>query len=88
MTATEAAGMTGDGTTHMQEGAPELSVREALLSRRSTRAFLPNSVPQPVVQRILTLAASSASNSNSQPWHVHVLTGAAKNRLSTALLHA
>ncbi|HEV7976083.1 nitroreductase [Amycolatopsis sp.] len=64
------------------------TIEDALLSRRSCRAFLPDPVPRTELERLLTLAARSASNSNSQPWHVHVLTGAAKHGLTTALLHA
>lgn len=56
------------------------TIEEALLTRRSCRAFLPTPVPRAEVERLLELAARSASNSNCQPWQVHVLTGAA-NRL-------
>jgi nitroreductase len=64
------------------------TIEDALLSRRSCRAFLPHPVPRIELERLLSLAARSASNSNSQPWHVHVLTGAAKRRLTAAVLHA
>ncbi|WP_306926713.1 nitroreductase [Arthrobacter globiformis] len=65
-----------------------MSVEEALLSRRSVRAFLPRPVSRSTVERILELASRSASNSNGQPWQVHVLSGAAKDRLTAALLQA
>lgn len=65
-----------------------VSVKEALLSRRSVRAFLPKPVSRSTVEGILELASRSASNSNGQPWQVHVLTGAAKDRLTAALLQA
>ncbi|MEU0797681.1 nitroreductase [Amycolatopsis sp. NPDC005961] len=64
------------------------TVEEALLTRRSCRAFRPDPVPRAEVERLLDLAARSASNSNSQPWRVHVLTGAAKAALSADLLGA
>lgn len=64
------------------------TVEDALRSRRSVRAFLPVPVPRSTVERLLALAARSASNSNSQPWQVHVLTGAAKRALTAALLQA
>jgi nitroreductase len=64
------------------------TVEEALRSRRSVRAFLPKPVERPLLERILALAARSASNSNCQPWQVHVLTGAAKRRVCDALLEA
>lgn len=65
-----------------------MDVEEALNSRRSVRAFLPTAVPRTEVERLLALAAKSASNSNSQPWQVHVLTGEAKAALTAALLQA
>ena len=64
------------------------TVEEALLTRRSCRAFRPDPVPRAELERLLDLAARSASNSNSQPWRVHVLTGAAKRALSADLLCA
>ncbi|MFC4949210.1 nitroreductase [Pseudonocardia sp. GCM10023141] len=64
------------------------TVEEALLSRCSVRAFLPTPVPRGDVERLLALASRSASNSNGQPWHVHVLTGGAKRRLTEALWEA
>lgn len=65
-----------------------MDVEEALNSRRSVRAFLPTTIPRTEVERLLALAAKSASNSNSQPWQVHVLTGDAKAALTSALLQA
>ncbi|MET3935636.1 nitroreductase [Arthrobacter sp. OAP107] len=65
-----------------------MSVEEALLSRRSVRAFLPRPVSRSTVEGILELASRSASNSNGQPWQVHVLSGTAKDRLTAALLQA
>ncbi|ROS44145.1 nitroreductase [Amycolatopsis thermoflava] len=68
--------------------APAATIEEALLSRRSVRAFRPDPVDRVVIERLLTLAARSASNSNCQPWQVHVVTGDAKRRLCEALVHA
>jgi nitroreductase len=64
------------------------TVEEALLTRRSVRAFRPEPVPRAEVERLLALASRSASNSNCQPWHVHVLTGEPKRRLTEALWRA
>src|ERR1700760_394432 len=61
---------------------------QALSTRRSCRAYLPTPVPRAMITRLLALASRSASNSNSQPWHVHVVTGAAKRRLTAELLQA
>ncbi|APX26177.1 hypothetical protein Ga0080559_TMP201 (plasmid) [Salipiger profundus] len=59
---------------------------EALTSRRSTRAFLDRPVPRAQITRILSLAAQAPSGNNTQPWQVNVLTGAALERLASALL--
>lgn len=58
------------------------AVDAAITSRRSIRAFLPTPVPRDTVERILEVAARAPSGTNTQPWKVHVLTGAAKQRLS------
>lgn len=68
--------------------SPMTTVEEAIASRRSVRAFLPTPVPRSEVERILALASRSASNSNVQPWQVHVVTDEAKRRLTAALLDA
>jgi nitroreductase len=65
-----------------------MDVVEALSRRRSCRGYLRKPVPAEVVERLLGLASRSASNSNSQPWQVHVVTGAAKRRLTADLLAA
>lgn len=57
----------------------------AIATRRSVRAFLPQPVPRDEVEAILATARYSASGMNMQPWHVHVLTGPAKARLSAAI---
>jgi nitroreductase len=64
------------------------TIEDALLTRRSCRAFLPTPVPRARIERLLALAARSASNSNCQPWQVHVLTNAAKRALTADLLRA
>lgn len=63
-------------------------VIDAITSRRSVRAFLPTPVERDVIERLLRAASRAPSGTNMQPWHVHVVTGAAKMRLSAAILHA
>ena len=58
------------------------AVDAAIASRRSIRAFLPTPVPRQTIEDILALAARAPSGTNTQPWQVHVLTGAAKASLS------
>ena len=65
-----------------------MHVDEAITSRRSVRAFLPDPVDETVVRHILEVAARAPSGSNTQPWKVYVVTGAAKERLSAAILKA
>lgn len=64
------------------------SVEHAIRSRRSVRAYLPRPVDPGLVRRLLDLAARAPSGTNMQPWRAYVLTGAAKERLSAALLAA
>ncbi len=61
---------------------------DLMVSRRSIRAFLPDPVPRVDIERILTAASRAPSGTNTQPWHVHVLTGAARDRLVAAVCHA
>lgn len=60
----------------------------ALMSRRSIRAFLATPVPFCDIEDVLNVARYSASGVNTQPWHVHVVTGEAKESLSEAIVRA
>lgn len=62
------------------------TVDAAITSRRSIRAFLPDPVARDDIERILGVAARAPSGTNTQPWRVHVLQGAAKSALSDAIL--
>jgi nitroreductase len=75
--------------------APDITTKDladaidwALIARRSMRAFLPTAVPRETITDILDAARFSASGVNTQPWHVHVLTGKVKADLSKAILAA
>lgn len=74
----------------MNQVNPETTaaVDAAITSRHSTRAYLPTPVPRATIEKILEVAARAPSGTNTQPWKVHVLTGAAKARLSQAILAA
>lgn len=63
-------------------------VDAAIASRRSVRAFLPTPVGREDIEQILEVSARAPSGTNIQPWKVYVLTGAAKDRLSAAILAA
>ena len=64
------------------------AVDEAITSRRSIRAFLPTPIPAETIREILDVSSRAPSGTNTQPWKVHVLTGAARQRLSDALMAA
>lgn len=55
-------------------------------SRRSVRAFLNTPVDRSVVEDILAIASRAPSGTNTQPWKVTVLSGAARKRLSDAII--
>jgi nitroreductase len=61
------------------------AVDAAITSRTSVRAFLPTAVPRATIEAILAVAARAPSGTNTQPWQVHVLTGAAKAALSAEI---
>jgi len=44
-------------------------------SRRSIRGYRKDPVPRHLIEEILELARSAPYSMNTQPWHVHVLTG-------------
>jgi nitroreductase len=63
-----------------------IAVLEELLAERySCRAFLPDPVPRPIIDRILAAAQRTASWCNSQPWQVVIASGAARERFRTAI---
>jgi nitroreductase len=63
-------------------GSAARSVEEAILSRRSLRAFKPDPVPRATLERILAVASRAPSGSNIQPWKVYVVAGDARDRLA------
>jgi nitroreductase len=63
-------------------------VDAVICSRRAIRAFRPEAISRRTIAEILAVAATAPSNSNSQPWMVHVLAGDPKRAFSDALLDA
>ena len=62
-------------------------LEQAINDRRSIRMFLPDKqVPRELVDQALELAIRAPSNSNVQPWHLRLVSGAARDRLVAALL--
>ncbi|HJV52049.1 MAG TPA: nitroreductase [Noviherbaspirillum sp.] len=72
----------------MIQNEQQKMVDAAITSRRSIRAFLPAPVAREDVEAILEVAARAPSGTNTQPWKVYVLSGAAKERLSEEVLRA
>lgn len=62
-----------------------LSFAETVRARRSVRRFRPDPVPEALLRTMLEEAQCSPSNCNTQPWQVHIVSGAARDRLSAAM---
>jgi len=61
------------------------SFDQIVRERRSIRGFLPDAVPEAVLQRVFAAAQQAPSNCNVQPWVVHLVSGASAERIRTAL---
>ncbi|MGP4051610.1 nitroreductase [Streptomyces sp. 2A115] len=57
-------------------------------SRHSPRKFLPASLSPADIRGVLEDAQTAPSNSNTQPWAVHVVSGAKRDALAKELLKA
>jgi len=77
--------MTAETTPSAQAAA---AVDQAITSRRSIRAYLSTPVPRETIEEILAVASRAPSGTNTQPWKVYVLTGAARERLSARICAA
>lgn len=55
-------------------------------SRKSTRGFLPDRVPDDLLQKIFETARWSPSGTNVQPWHICVASGAVRDTIRTGFL--
>jgi nitroreductase len=62
-----------------------VTVTEAIRSRKSIRAFQSTPVPEDTIREILELAARAPSGGNLQPWRVYVVSGEARDRLVQAV---
>ena len=56
-------------------------VDQAITSRMSVRAFLPEAVPRETLMHVLDVASRAPSGVNTQPWKVYVLQGATRDAL-------
>lgn len=73
--------------SRFQTPTPEqtAAVDAAIKTRHSLLAFLPTPVPRRTIEDILEVASWAPSGTNTQPWQVHVLTGAALKRLANRI---
>lgn len=58
-----------------------MDVVEALMTRRTCRAFLDKPVPKETLVEILEKATRAPSGGNLQPWRVYVVTGKVKDQI-------
>jgi nitroreductase len=67
----------------------DLDIFEAIAARRrSVRAFLPQPVDRAFIERAVVAAGTAPSSCNTQPWKLHIVSGAPLARLSDALVEA
>ena len=52
-----------------------MQLDQAMQERRSIRGFTKQPVPRDVLEEVIALANRAPSSMNTQPWHLHVLTG-------------
>lgn len=58
-----------------------MNVTEAIKTRRSIREFKQDPVPREVIQEVLELTRLAPSSSNTQPWHLALVSGEARQAL-------
>lgn len=64
----------------------DISLEEAVKGRHSVRGFLPDPVPQDVLNKVFELAQWAPSGTNVQPWQVYVASGATRDALRTEFI--
>lgn len=64
------------------------TVEEAILSRRSIRAYTGRAVPRELIRWLLELAGRAPSGNNIQPWRAYVFTGKPLEALGRAMQEA
>ena len=62
-----------------------VNVSDALRQRYSVRGYLPDPVPDELMREVFDTARLAASGTNTQPWHVAVVSGDARDRLRDEL---
>lgn len=62
-----------------------MSVSELIKNRYSVRGFLPKAVPSEVIREVIEIAGRAPSGSNTQPWHITIVSGAALEKLKQSI---
>ncbi len=62
-----------------------MHVTEAIKGRYSVRGFKPEPVPEDTIREVIEIARLAPSNSNTQPWHLAVVSGKARRKLQDAI---
>ena len=60
-----------------------MELEELVRTRRSVRGHRSDPVPRELIDEIIAVAKGAPSSMNTQPWNVHVLTGAPLERVRT-----
>ena len=63
-----------------------MNLIDLLNKRKAVRAYLDKEVPQDLIREIFAQAQQSASNCNTQPWHVSIISGQVKDQLAKDLV--
>ncbi|MGN7780663.1 nitroreductase [Mycolicibacterium sp. 22603] len=68
-----------------QSTAQSSALADLMYHRWSCRGFLPDDVPRAVIEQIVDIARRTPSWCNTQPWHLHITSGAATDTFRTSL---
>ena len=63
-----------------------MHVLEAIRTRKSIRAFTDQPVNRETIEQLLEVSQRAPSGTNTQPWYVHVCTGAVKDAITEDVL--
>lgn len=78
--------------SHLQKadnsGELDLAFSRIVQDRRSVRKFLPTPLPMDLIQKVIDDAQCTPSNVNTQPWVVHILSGASRDAFCQKALAA
>ena len=64
-----------------------MDVTTAIRTRYSVRAYRSEPVPENTIRKIIEIARLSPSNSNTQPWHIAIVSGDARMELERRILN-